>query len=90
MFSIQFRKCQSGVQHFKVLMVSIRCGQNPTGCTLSVERRKKIYALAQRFDFIIIEDGEKHLHDMFFHNGHLQPRAQTPTTISSMNRPTTT
>ena len=32
-------------------------GQNPTGCTLSIERRKQIYALAQRFDLIIIEDG---------------------------------
>ena len=34
-----------------------RSGQNPTGCTLSVERRKQIYQLAQRFDLVIIEDG---------------------------------
>ncbi|CAL1705309.1 unnamed protein product [Somion occarium] len=38
------------------VLYTVPCGQNPTGCTLSVERRRKIYALAQRFDFIIIED----------------------------------
>ncbi|KAG2145364.1 pyridoxal phosphate-dependent transferase [Suillus bovinus] len=31
-------------------------GQNPTGSTLSVDRRKKIYAIAQTWDLIIIED----------------------------------
>ncbi|KAG1738366.1 pyridoxal phosphate-dependent transferase [Suillus paluster] len=34
----------------------IRVGQNPTGSTLSVDRRKKIYAIAQKWDLIIIED----------------------------------
>ncbi len=34
-----------------------RCGQNPTGSTLSQERRKQIYDIAQRYDIIIIEDG---------------------------------
>ncbi|KAG1779075.1 pyridoxal phosphate-dependent transferase [Suillus placidus] len=34
----------------------IPVGQNPTGSTLSVDRRKKIYAIAQRWDLIIIED----------------------------------
>lgn len=33
-----------------------RIGQNPTGGTLSVERRKKIYALCQQYDVIIVED----------------------------------
>lgn len=36
----------------------IRVGQNPTGSTLSVDRRKKIYAIAQTWDLIIIEDGK--------------------------------
>jgi aromatic amino acid aminotransferase I len=31
-------------------------GQNPTGGTLSLERRKKIYALCQKYDVLIIED----------------------------------
>lgn len=31
-------------------------GQNPTGGTLSIERRKEIYALCQKYDVIIVED----------------------------------
>ncbi|KZT71215.1 L-tyrosine:2-oxoglutarate aminotransferase [Daedalea quercina L-15889] len=38
------------------VLYTIPCGQNPTGSTLSVERRRKIYELAQRFDLIIVED----------------------------------
>ena len=38
-----------------------RCGQNPTGSTLGVERRKAIYAIAQKYDLIIVEDGEHRL-----------------------------
>lgn len=38
------------------VLYTVPSGQNPTGCTLSVERRKQIYALARRFDFMIIED----------------------------------
>ncbi|KAI8982830.1 L-tyrosine:2-oxoglutarate aminotransferase [Trametes punicea] len=34
----------------------VPCGQNPTGSTLSIERRKRIYEIAQRFDLMIIED----------------------------------
>ncbi|KAI0823558.1 L-tyrosine:2-oxoglutarate aminotransferase [Trametes gibbosa] len=34
----------------------VPCGQNPTGSTLSLERRKQIYEISQRFDLIIIED----------------------------------
>lgn len=37
--------------------LTARCGQNPTGSTLTVERRKRIYELARRFDLLIIEDG---------------------------------
>lgn len=33
-----------------------RTGQNPTGRTLSLERRREIYALCQKYDVIIIED----------------------------------
>ncbi|CAK40361.1 uncharacterized protein An09g05080 [Aspergillus niger] len=38
------------------LMYTITIGQNPTGGTLSVERRREIYALCRQFDIIIIED----------------------------------
>ncbi|PSS31065.1 hypothetical protein PHLCEN_2v2397 [Hermanssonia centrifuga] len=38
------------------VLYSVPSGQNPTGCTLNADRRKKVYELAQRFDLIIIED----------------------------------
>ncbi|KAL2862562.1 putative aromatic amino acid aminotransferase [Aspergillus lucknowensis] len=38
------------------VMYTITIGQNPTGGTLSVERRKQIYAICQKFDVIIVED----------------------------------
>lgn len=38
------------------LFYTIPTGQNPTGSTLSVERRKAVYKLAQKHDFIIVED----------------------------------
>ncbi|KAI9369051.1 pyridoxal phosphate-dependent transferase [Aspergillus egyptiacus] len=38
------------------LMYTITIGQNPTGGTLSVERRKEIYAICQKFDVVIVED----------------------------------
>ncbi|CAB4255645.1 similar to Saccharomyces cerevisiae YHR137W ARO9 Aromatic aminotransferase II, catalyzes the first step of tryptophan, phenylalanine, and tyrosine catabolism [Maudiozyma barnettii] len=37
-------------------LYTIPTGQNPTGLTQSVEKRRKIYKLAQRFNFIILED----------------------------------
>ncbi|KAF7588858.1 hypothetical protein BBP40_005076 [Aspergillus hancockii] len=38
------------------LLYTITIGQNPTGGTLSVERRKEIYTLCQKHDIIIVED----------------------------------
>ena len=38
------------------LLYIIPTGQNPTGSCLSVERRKAIYKVAQKHDFVIIED----------------------------------
>ncbi|KAL4888593.1 pyridoxal phosphate-dependent transferase [Aspergillus ambiguus] len=38
------------------LMYTITIGQNPTGGTLSVDRRREIYALCQQYDIIIVED----------------------------------
>jgi aromatic amino acid aminotransferase II len=37
-------------------LYTIPTGQNPTGLTQSLELRKKVYALAEKHDFIIIED----------------------------------
>ncbi|KAJ5099697.1 hypothetical protein N7532_006698 [Penicillium argentinense] len=38
------------------MMYTVTIGQNPTGGTLSIERRKQIYALCQKYDVIIVED----------------------------------
>ncbi|KAL4942759.1 hypothetical protein BDV06DRAFT_211581 [Aspergillus oleicola] len=38
------------------LMYTITIGQNPTGGTLSVERRKQLYSICQKYDIVIIED----------------------------------
>jgi len=35
---------------------TVPIGGNPTGVSVSLERKKKIYELAQKFDFIILED----------------------------------
>ncbi|RCK56226.1 Aromatic amino acid aminotransferase 2 [Candida viswanathii] len=37
-------------------LYTIATGQNPTGFTQSLEFRKKVYALAEKYDFAIIED----------------------------------
>ncbi|KAI9767004.1 MAG: hypothetical protein M1840_005963 [Geoglossum simile] len=38
------------------LMYTVTVGQNPTGSTLSLQRRKELYKICQTFDIIIIED----------------------------------
>lgn len=38
------------------LLYTIPSGQNPTGSTLSSERRRAVYQLAKKYDFIIVED----------------------------------
>ncbi|KAM9904831.1 hypothetical protein OXX79_002500 [Metschnikowia pulcherrima] len=37
-------------------LYTISSGQNPTGLTQSLDFRKKVYALAEKYDFAIIED----------------------------------
>jgi aromatic amino acid aminotransferase I len=36
----------------------VSTGQNPTGATLPLERRRAVYAIAQKYDVIILEDGK--------------------------------
>ncbi|KAI5951963.1 ARO8 [Candida jiufengensis] len=38
------------------LLYTISTGQNPTGSSLSAERRKRIYEIACKYDIIIVED----------------------------------
>ncbi|AMD22252.1 HGL088Wp [Eremothecium sinecaudum] len=43
-------------RRFPKLLYTIPTGQNPTGATLSEDRKPIIYALANRYDMMIIED----------------------------------
>lgn len=43
--------------HCDICLFVNRTGQNPTGGTLSVERRREIYRLACVHDIVILEDG---------------------------------
>ena len=53
-----FSTATGHVSYTGILMKpSCRCGQNPTGSTLSLERRKRIYEIAQKYDLVIVEDG---------------------------------
>lgn len=38
------------------LLYTVPTGQNPTGSSLSFDRKKEIYRIAQKHDFIIVED----------------------------------
>lgn len=40
------------------VIYTIPTGQNPTGSTASVERRKAVYEVCQKHDIIILEDGK--------------------------------
>ncbi|GAA6038133.1 hypothetical protein JCM8097_007563 [Rhodosporidiobolus ruineniae] len=46
---------RGGMRRPRVLY-TIPVAQNPTGATMSLERKKKIYALAVKYDVIIVED----------------------------------
>ncbi|XP_067678835.1 kynurenine/alpha-aminoadipate aminotransferase, mitochondrial-like isoform X2 [Haliotis asinina] len=43
------------------LLYCVPNGGNPTGANLTLERRKEVYALARKFDLLIIEDDPYHM-----------------------------
>lgn len=43
-------------QKFPKLLYTICTGQNPTGSSLSLERRRQVYSICQKYDLIIVED----------------------------------
>ncbi len=65
------------------LLYTIPTGQNPTGSTLSTERRSAIYKLSQKYDFLIIEDEPYYFLQMDDYTPDLNKReenfAKTPT-----------
>ena len=75
------------------LLYTVPTGQNPTGATQSLERRKAIYAVAEKHDLYIIEDEPYYFLQMepyespSVQNGtttnHHSPPKFEPTTVSS-------
>ncbi|XP_064606208.1 kynurenine/alpha-aminoadipate aminotransferase, mitochondrial-like isoform X2 [Liolophura sinensis] len=45
------------------LMYVVPTGSNPTGQNLSLESKRKIYSLAQKYDFLIMEDDPYYFHN---------------------------
>jgi kynurenine/2-aminoadipate aminotransferase len=49
-------RADAGACRFPKLLYTVPTGQNPTGCTISPERRAAVYRLAQRYGLLIVED----------------------------------
>lgn len=47
-------------------MYTVPVCQNPTGGTVSLERKRAIYALAVKYDIIIVEDDRESLLSFIF------------------------
>lgn len=45
------------------LMYVVPTGSNPTGQNIPLENKRKIYSLAQKYDFLIIEDDPYYFHN---------------------------
>lgn len=41
---------------FPKLLYTVPTGQNPTGCTITSERRRAVYRLCQRYNLLLVED----------------------------------
>jgi kynurenine/2-aminoadipate aminotransferase len=57
----------------------IPTGQNPSGATLTAERKKKIYKLAQKYDFLILED------DPYYYLNFSSDKSDSEVTFLSMD-----
>ncbi len=56
------------------LLYTIATYQNPTGVTMSLEKRKKVYELAQRYDIMIVEDNP---YGDLYYDGRFMPPIKT-------------
>ncbi|KAM6538771.1 Aromatic/aminoadipate aminotransferase 1 [Fusarium falciforme] len=63
------------------LLYTVPSGQNPTGATQGTERRKAIYAVAQKHDLYIIEDEPYYFLQMQPYTGRDQPDVPPPKTV---------
>jgi len=60
------------------LLYTVPTGQNPTGATQGTERRRQLYAVAQKHDLAIIEDEPYYFLQMQPYTGPGQPPAPLP------------
>jgi len=60
------------------LLYVVPSGQNPTGATQSLPRRKEVYAVAQKHDLVIIEDEPYYFLQMQPYTGQGAPDAPPP------------
>ncbi|KAJ5918068.1 aromatic aminotransferase Aro8 [Penicillium verhagenii] len=65
------------------LLYTIPTGQNPTGVTQSIQRRREIYAVAERHDLFIIEDDP-------YYFLRLGPKTPVPATNGHQSKPAVT
>lgn len=63
------------------VLYTVPSGQNPTGATQSLERRRAIYAIAQKHDIYIIEDEPYYFMQMQPYTGRDQPDVPPPANI---------
>lgn len=61
------------------LLYTVPSGQNPTGATQSLQRRKDIYAVSQKHDLLIIEDEPYYFLQMQPYTGQGTPDPPPPT-----------
>ncbi|MCG8711208.1 aminotransferase class I/II-fold pyridoxal phosphate-dependent enzyme, partial [Brenneria sp. 4F2] len=66
------------------LLYTIPTGQNPTGTSLSSERKEAIYRIAQKHNFLIVEDEPYY----FLQVGDYVPDLKKREEINSAPRPT--
>ncbi|KAJ1922633.1 hypothetical protein IWQ60_006400 [Tieghemiomyces parasiticus] len=65
------------------MMYLVPTGQNPTGVTMPIERRRAIYALAQRFNVMIFEDDPYY----YLQYAAYQPPAERRTPLTAGDQP---
>lgn len=63
---------------FPKLLYTICTGQNPTGSSLTVERRKEIYDIACKYDFVIVEDEPYYFLQMDEYKTGIKSNIETP------------
>ncbi|KAF2155742.1 aromatic amino acid aminotransferase 1 [Myriangium duriaei CBS 260.36] len=68
------------------LLYTVPSGQNPTGATMSTQRRRDLYAVAQKHDLIILEDEPYYFLQMQPYTGPNAPDVPLPASVEDFVR----